>query len=44
MGVVSFLALAANLASVGLLMPYKDGDADVQSVWLRSRNDAIGNV
>jgi Co/Zn/Cd efflux system component len=44
MGVVGFLALAANLASVGLLLPYKDGDANVLSVWLCSRNDAIGNV
>jgi Co/Zn/Cd efflux system component len=44
MGVVGFLALAANLASVGLLIPYKDGDANVRSVWLCSRNDAIGNV
>ena len=44
MGVVGFLALAANLASVLLLMAYKDGDANVRSVWLCSRNDAIGNV
>jgi Co/Zn/Cd efflux system component len=44
MGVVGFLALAANLASVGLLLPYKDGEANVRSVWLCSRNDAIGNV
>jgi Co/Zn/Cd efflux system component len=44
MGVIGFLALAANLASVGMLMPYKDGDANVRSVWLCSRNDAIGNV
>lgn len=44
MGIIGFLALAANLASVGLLMPYKDGDANVRSVWLCSRNDAIGNV
>lgn len=44
MGIVGFLALAANLASVGLLAPYKDGDANVRSVWLCSRNDAIGNV
>ena len=44
MGIVGFLALAANLASVGLLIPYKDGDANVRSVWLCSRNDAIGNV
>lgn len=44
MGVIGFLAFAANLASVGLLLPYKDGDANVRSVWLCSRNDAIGNV
>ena len=25
-------------------MHYKDGDANVRSVWLCSRNDAIGNV
>jgi Co/Zn/Cd efflux system component len=44
MGLVAVLALAANLASVLLLLPYKDGDANVRSVWLCSRNDAIGNV
>lgn len=44
MGMIGFLALAANLASVVLLMSYKDGDANVRSVWLCSRNDAIGNV
>ena len=44
MGAVGFLALAANVASVLLLMRYKDGDANVRSVWLCSRNDAIGNV
>lgn len=44
MGLVGLLALGANLASVFLLMRYKDGDANVRSVWLCSRNDAIGNV
>ncbi|MET3577511.1 Co/Zn/Cd efflux system component [Mesorhizobium robiniae] len=44
MGVIGFLALAANVGSVLLLRPYKDGDANVRSVWLCSRNDAIGNV
>lgn len=44
MGAIAFLALAANLGSVMLLRPYKDGDANVRSVWLCSRNDAIGNV
>ncbi len=44
MGGIGLLALAANLASVFILMKYKDGDANVRSVWLCSRNDAIGNV
>lgn len=44
MGMIGFLALGANLASVMLLVRYKDGDANVRSVWLCSRNDAIGNV
>lgn len=44
MGAIGVLALAANLTSVLLLMRYKDGDANVRSVWLCSRNDAIGNV
>ena len=41
---VGLLALAANLGSIALLMGYKDGDANVRSVWLCSRNDAIGNI
>ncbi|MCG8505666.1 MAG: cation diffusion facilitator family transporter [Sphingomonadales bacterium] len=44
MGAIGFLALAANLASVFLLLRYRDGDSNVRSVWLCSRNDAIGNV
>ncbi|MGR3547407.1 MAG: cation transporter [Roseovarius sp.] len=44
MGAIGVLALGANVASVLLLMRYKDGDANVRSVWLCSRNDAIGNV
>src|SRR5689334_5757960 len=44
MGGVGFAALAANQLSVYLLMAYKDGDANIRSVWLCSRNDAIGNV
>lgn len=43
MGAIGFLALVANLTSVLLLMRFKDGDANVRSVWLCSRNDAIGN-
>jgi cation diffusion facilitator family transporter len=44
MGLVGFLALAANVASVLILMRHRAGDANVRSVWLCSRNDAIGNV
>jgi len=44
MGAVGFLALAANVASVLVLLRWRDGDANVRSVWLCSRNDAIGNV
>ena len=44
MGLIGFLALAANVASVLILVKYKEGDANVRSVWLCSRNDAIGNV
>jgi Co/Zn/Cd efflux system component len=44
MGLIGFLALAANLGSVLILIKYRDGDANVRSVWLCSRNDAIGNI
>jgi Co/Zn/Cd efflux system component len=44
MGAIGALALAANVASVLLLLKYRDGDANVRSVWLCSRNDAIGNL
>ena len=44
MGLVGLLALAANLTSVFILLRWRDGDSNVRSVWLCSRNDAIGNV
>lgn len=44
MSVIGFAALGANLLSVWLLFAYKDGDSNIRSVWLCSRNDAIGNV
>ncbi|WP_394171419.1 cation transporter [Saccharospirillum alexandrii] len=44
MGAIGVMALVANLASVLILLRYRDGDANVRSVWLCSRNDAIGNV
>jgi len=44
MGWTGLLALAANVLSVLLLLPYRNGDANVRSVWLCSRNDMIGNI
>lgn len=44
MGVVGIVALVANLVSVLLLLRYREGDANIRSVWLCSRNDAIGNL
>ncbi|MEK9752754.1 MAG: cation transporter [Rhodospirillaceae bacterium] len=44
MGLIGALALAVNVASAFLLFRFRNGDANVRSVWLCSRNDAIGNV
>ncbi len=44
MGAVGFVALAANVGSALALARYRNGDSNVRSVWLCSRNDAIGNV
>jgi len=44
MGVVGALALAANLAVAGLLYRWRDGDSNMRSVWICTRNDAIGNL
>jgi len=44
MGSVALMAFAANATSVILLLRYRKGDANVRSVWLCSRNDAIGNL
>lgn len=44
MGGVGLLALAVNLGAVLILSRWKDGDANVRSVWLCSRNDALGNL
>ena len=44
MSLVALLALCANVVSVIILLKWRDGDSNVRSVWLCSRNDAIGNV
>ncbi len=41
---VSLLALAVNLGVAALLFAYRKGDAQARSVWLCSRNDALGNL
>lgn len=44
MGAVAIAAAAANLGAVGLLWRWREGDANIRSVWLCSRNDALGNL
>jgi Co/Zn/Cd efflux system component len=44
MGVVGTIALVANVAVAWMLYAYREGDANMRSVWLCSRNDAIGNI
>jgi Co/Zn/Cd efflux system component len=44
MGAVGLAALAANAASFGLLWAYRDGDANMRSAWICTRNDVLGNL
>lgn len=44
MGVVGMLALAVNIGVAWLLYAWREGDANMRSVWLCSRNDALGNI
>jgi Co/Zn/Cd efflux system component len=44
MGAIGFAALAANGLVALLLFAYRNGDSNMRSVWLCTRNDAIGNV
>lgn len=44
MGIIGVLALVANVIAAVVLYRFRDGDSNMQSVWLCSRNDAIGNV
>src|SRR5215468_7765600 len=44
MGAVGFAALAANAASFGLLWAFRDGDANMRSAWICTRNDVLGNL
>jgi copper chaperone CopZ len=44
MGILGIVALGVNVAAVVVLLPHRQGDANVRAIWLFSRNDAIGNV
>ena len=44
MGIVGVFALLANVGVAAMLYRFRTGDANMRSVWICSRNDAIGNV
>lgn len=44
MGLVGFAALVANTVVAIMLYRFRSGDANMRSVWICSRNDAIGNL
>lgn len=44
MGVIGVVALTANVGVAWMLFRHRSGDANRRSIWICSRNDAIGNV
>ena len=44
MGVVGFMALAANLICAVMLLGFRDTDINMRSAWLCSRNDVLANL
>lgn len=44
MGLVGFAALLVNAGVALMLYRFRSGDANMRSVWICSRNDALGNV
>jgi Co/Zn/Cd efflux system component len=44
MGAISVLAILANLAVAGLLYRYRNGDSNMVSIWVCTRNDVLGNI
>jgi Co/Zn/Cd efflux system component len=44
MGVVGALALVVNCAVALMLFAHREGDSNMRSVWLCTRNDALGNI
>jgi Co/Zn/Cd efflux system component len=44
MGAVGFAALIANGVSFAMLWRHRDGDANMRSAWICTRNDVLGNL
>jgi len=44
MGVIGLLALVVNFTVAALLYRFREGDANMRSVWLCTRNDVIANI
>ena len=44
MGAVGIAALIANAVCLGLLYAWREGDSNMRSVWICSRNDVLANV
>ena len=44
MGVIATMALIVNVAVAWMLYAFREGDANMRSVWVCSRNDAFGNL
>ena len=44
MGAIGIAALAVNGAVAWMLFRFRSGDANMRSVWICSRNDALGNA
>lgn len=44
MTVISIIGLAVNIGCAVLLYRHREGDSNRESVWICSRNDAIGNI
>lgn len=44
MTIISAIALAVNLGCTVLLYKFRAGDSNARSVWICSRNDALGNI
>jgi len=44
MGLLGLIAMLVNLAVAIMLYSFRDGDSNMKSVWLCTRNDVIGNI